>query len=101
MATGRGGPRPNSGRKPGSTNKLTRKVKATLADLAGKHTEAALNVLIEIMQDKEQTGAARVSAANSVLDRAHGKPIQATVEVKQENLPEPFTGWAIGRVEPD
>ena len=55
-------------------NKLTVKKKATLSELAGAYTEQALATLAEVMLDQEQTGTARVAAANSLLDRAHGKP---------------------------
>jgi hypothetical protein len=36
-----------------------------------------LLTLAEIMGDASQPAAARVSAANAILDRAHGKPTQS------------------------
>lgn len=41
--------------------------------LARECSEEAINTLREIMNDPEQRGAARVAAANSILDRAFGK----------------------------
>lgn len=40
---------------------------------AKKHAEDALGVLIEVMQDTTVSVDSRVTAANSVLDRATGK----------------------------
>lgn len=40
-------------------------------------TQDALNTLVEIMNDKDGRGSERVKAAEVVLDRAWGKPIQA------------------------
>ncbi len=50
----------------------------TLRDAARGKTVEALNVLSEIMLDKDQPGSARVTAACAVLDRGHGKPMQMT-----------------------
>lgn len=41
----------------------------------------ALRVLSEIADDPVAAESARVSAANSILDRAYGKPVQATISV--------------------
>ena len=101
MANGRVGTRPGAGRKPGSKNKLTEAKKARLSDLAGAYTEKALATLAEIMQDEDANAAARVSAANSLLDRGHGKPIQATTEIPATEVPVPFDGWHIERAESD
>ena len=74
----RGGARPGSGRKKGSLNKAT----ADIREAAQQFTDAALNVLASIMRESE-SDAARVAAANSILDRGHGKPRQS-VEVDAE-----------------
>lgn len=63
----------NSGRQKGTPNKANR----TIKELAAKHDEDAINTLVEIMADGTQPGATRVSAAVHLLDRAHGKPVQA------------------------
>lgn len=47
--------------------------KATAADLARKFTRRSIRVLADIMLDESQKGAVRVAAANSLLDRGHGK----------------------------
>lgn len=44
---------------------------------AGKHGPAAIKVLASIMSNKESPEAARVAAANAILDRWAGKPPQA------------------------
>lgn len=68
----RGGARPGAGRKKGAVGERKR----ALADAAKDHVETALRVLVEIATNG-QSEAARVSAANAILDRAHGKPTQA------------------------
>jgi hypothetical protein len=44
--------------------------------LARSHTRTAVSVLIRIMRSKDATPAARVSAANALLDRGWGKATQ-------------------------
>ena len=44
--------------------------------LARTHTTAAISVLAEIMQDGKNPAAARVAAANSLLDRGWGRATQ-------------------------
>lgn len=75
MATGRGGKRPGAGRPKGSRNQLTTERKATLREMAMDHVPAALLALVEVAE--KGSDAARVSAANSILDRAFGKAPQA------------------------
>jgi hypothetical protein len=48
-----------------------------IRSLARSHTRTALNVLVGVMRSKDATAAARVSAANAVLDRGWGKAPQA------------------------
>jgi hypothetical protein len=50
-----------------------------IRSLARSHTRTALNVLVGVMRSKGATAAARVSAANAILDRGWGKATQ-TVE---------------------
>lgn len=77
MATGkRGGRRAGAGRPTGARNRATKKAKATLSDLAKAHTATALKVLVDVAKSGESESA-RVAAANSILDRAYGKPSQA------------------------
>lgn len=52
------------------------KAPTEIRSLARAHTEQAINVLVGIMGQTEAPPAARVSAANSLLDRGWGKPTQ-------------------------
>lgn len=101
MANGHGGARPGAGRKKGAQIRLTKERKATLTEIAGRYTEEAIETLAEIMNDSRATHSARVAAANAVLDRGHGKPVQATVEITPDQIPTPFDGWIIERAKPD
>lgn len=74
----RGGKREGAGRPKGSRSAATKDQIAGIADLAKEHTDQALAALVEIMTGGESE-AARVSAANSILDRGYGKP-QQTVD---------------------
>jgi hypothetical protein len=47
-----------------------------IRSLARSHTRTAINVLVGIMRSKGATAAARVSAANAILDRGWGKATQ-------------------------
>ncbi len=47
-----------------------------IRSLARVHTQSALNVLAGIMNEPKAPHAARVSAANSLLDRGFGKATQ-------------------------
>jgi hypothetical protein len=48
-----------------------------IRSLARSHTRTALNVLVGVMRSKDATAAAKVSAANAILDRGWGKAVQA------------------------
>lgn len=98
---GHGGKRPGAGRKPGGKNRATKEAKATLGDLARQHTGDAIKALVRVMNDTEQSGSAVVAAANSLLDRGYGKPIQAVEHSGQDGEPMPFTGFVIERAKPD
>jgi methylphosphotriester-DNA--protein-cysteine methyltransferase len=92
-----GGKRAGAGRKPGAISKAKR----ALAEKAKDHADDALRTLVEIMNNSEENGTTRISAANSILDRGFGKPFQATVDMTPEQLPQAFDGWKIDRAEPD
>lgn len=49
------------------------KAVAEIRSLARAHTESAIKVLAGIMNEKKAPRAARVAAANSLLDRGWGK----------------------------
>ena len=73
---------------PGGRPKIPRDVK----EAARAMSIEALDTLGEIMRDPKQTGAARVAAANSILDRAWGKATQhITTERVQELTDEELT----------
>ena len=48
-----------------------------IRSLARSHTRTALKILVQVMRNKDATPAARVTAANAILDRGWGKAIQA------------------------
>lgn len=62
------------GRQAGTPNKAT----ASIRDAAQQYTEDALRTLVEVMGDETAPHAARAAAANSLLDRGHGKPKPTT-----------------------
>lgn len=68
-----GGFREGAGRPAGSTNKSSPDQAQRLSELAKAYTEEALQTLVDVARNG-RTDAARVSAANALLDRAYGKP---------------------------
>jgi hypothetical protein len=48
-----------------------------IRSLARSYTRTAINVLVGVMSSKDATHAARVAAANAILDRGWGKAAQA------------------------
>lgn len=76
----RGGFREGAGRPTGSTNKSSPEHSKRLSGLAKTYTEKALQTLVDVARNG-RTDAARVSAANALLDRAYGKP---TVQEEKE-----------------
>jgi hypothetical protein len=56
---------------------MPRKTVTEIRSLARSHTRSAINVLVGVMRSKGATHAARVSAANAILDRGWGKAAQA------------------------
>ncbi len=93
MAGNVGGRRPGAGRPKGARNKVTKEQKATVAEIAMAYTDRAIRVLVEIMEDSAQTGSARAVAANSILDRAHGKP-QVVDQTQQDDDAAPVS-WNV------
>ena len=64
---------------PGGRPRLPEDVKA----LARSYTREAIETAAEIMRNSDETGTARMSAVNTILDRAWGKPAQ---HITTENL---------------
>lgn len=60
------------GRQPGTPNRAT----ASIREAAQEFSAQALDVLVQVATQSE-SDAARVAAANAILDRAHGKPKQS------------------------
>jgi hypothetical protein len=54
-----------------------------IRSIARSHTRTAVNVLVGIMRSKDATAAARVSAANAILDRGWGKATQ-TIDTSED-----------------
>jgi len=48
----------------------------TIRDIARKHTQEAIGVLLTVMRDPKAPSASRVQAGNALLDRGWGRPIQ-------------------------
>jgi len=48
-----------------------------IRSLARSYTRTAIKVLVGVMSCEDATAAARVAAANAILDRGWGKPAQA------------------------
>lgn len=69
----RGGARPGAGRKKGKVSAAKR----DLQEMAKGYATDALQVLVDIAKSTEATDAARVAAANAILDRGYGRPTQA------------------------
>ena len=57
-------------------NNMAAKSITEIRSLARSHTRTAINVLVGIMRSKDATAAARVTAANAILDRGWGKAAQ-------------------------
>ena len=63
------------------------KTPTEIASLARSHTKTAIKTLVGIMNQAKASPAARVSAANSLLDRGWGKPAQSlAIEDKTSHL---------------
>lgn len=75
----RGGKREGAGRPKGAVSKATASIKAAASEFSSE----ALSVLVTVARDGGAPAAARVAAANAILDRAHGKPKQS-VELEGE-----------------
>jgi hypothetical protein len=52
------------------------KALTSIRSLARSHSRAAITVLVKVMRSEDATPAARVSAANAILDRGWGKATQ-------------------------
>jgi hypothetical protein len=83
--SGKGGFRPGQSGNPGGRPAVAAELKA----LARQHTEAAINALVSIMNDKKASASARVMAAGALLDRGYGRPetkIEAEITRGEPNV---------------
>jgi hypothetical protein len=55
------------------------KIVGEVQQLARQHSAEAIETLVAIMQNEKAPPAARVHAANSILDRGYGRPPQAVI----------------------
>lgn len=78
LATDRAEPVPCDPIEPDKRESKMLKAKAltSVRSLARSHTRTAITVLAKIMRSEDATPAARVSAANALLDRGWGKATQ-------------------------
>ena len=81
----RGGYRSGAGRPTGSLNKTTSVQSQRLSELAKDYTHDALLTLVDVAKNG-RSDAARVSAANALLDRGYGKPA-VKEEIEAIDLP--------------
>ena len=81
----RGGYRSGAGRPTGSMNKTTSEQSQRLSELAKDYTHDALHTLLDVAKNS-RSDAARVSAANALLDRGYGKPA-IKEEIEHVDLP--------------
>ena len=56
---------------------MAKRTLTEIRSLARSHTRSAINALVGVMRSKDATHAARVSAANAILDRGWGKATQS------------------------
>jgi hypothetical protein len=78
-----GGARTGAGRPKGKVSEAKR----TIAEAARGQAEAALKVLIDVAKDSDAPAAARVSAANAILDRGYGKPVAQFEHTGKDGAP--------------
>lgn len=50
-------------------------------DLARQHAQTAVRALVDVIEDVDSKGSEVVAAANALLDRGYGKPMQAIITV--------------------
>jgi hypothetical protein len=62
------------------------KAPTDIRSLARSHTETAIRVLAGIMREPDAPAAARVSAAQALLDRGWGKPDQTVTNDVTDNF---------------
>lgn len=82
MTERRGGKRPNAGRPKGKVSEAKR----AIAEVAQDYAQDMLNVLVQIAKNPEEPASARVTAANTVIERGYGKPVTPIQNESQDRL---------------
>lgn len=75
---------PGQSGNPGGLSSTVRAAVRKVRELAVEHTEEAFMTLVSIMRDEEASRYERRAAAESILDRAVGKPMQAVRHTDDE-----------------
>lgn len=70
-----GATKPGAGRPKRSTRTTKKK---SISEIAKEYGPRAIEVLLEVAEDKSATPSSRVTAANYLLDRGFGKPTTST-----------------------
>lgn len=70
----------------------------TLAELAREHTEEAVEAMVSIMRDKTAPAAARVAAADKILNRGWGQAPQ-TIALQDDRKPRDLSGMTDEQLE--
>jgi hypothetical protein len=65
-----------SGQIPKKSGLMMAKALTEIRSLARTHTRTAIRMLVNVMRDPKASAAAKVAAANSILDRGWGKATQ-------------------------
>ena len=69
------------GRKGGKAGREAAAAMASAAELARVHVPAAIDVWSAVMADENMPAAVRVLAAQHIVERAEGRPVQPTIDV--------------------
>ena len=64
------------------------RVLGDVQELARERSPEAINTLAQVMRDEKAPPAARVAAANSLLDRGYGKPTQPISQTLTKDRPQ-------------
>lgn len=83
---------------PGGRAKVKLPDGRTLTDLAREHTEDAVKTLVEIMRDVQAPAAARVAAADKILNRGWGQAPQ-TIALTDGREPRDLSGMTDEQLE--
>lgn len=61
--------------------KKIKKEARDINEIAREYSEAAMRTLVEIMNNENEVGNVRITAANTILERGYGKPVTPTMNV--------------------